>query len=53
MPLGWHYCCLFRGTTVAPFVLLLMPPRGSEGEAVVVDLVWALGIFFVSLPRFA
>ena len=24
MPLGWHYCCLWRGTTVAPLVLLLM-----------------------------
>ena len=24
MPLGWHYCCLWRGTTVAPLVLLLI-----------------------------
>ena len=26
MPLGWHYCCLLGGTTVAPFEVTVVIP---------------------------
>ena len=35
MPLEGHYCCLLGGTTVAPLVLLLIPPGSGEGQEMI------------------